>query len=78
MKTLKLPDGYLTITQAAVRMRLKPDTLRKYIRREVIAGVKHGSAVLVPVDEVARFASERRSPGRQPGYSPKSKPKRRG
>ena len=73
MKQLPIPSDYLTIAQAAVRMRLKPDTLRKYIRREVIAGVKHGTAVLVPVDEVARFASERRSPGRQPGYSPKRK-----
>jgi excisionase family DNA binding protein len=76
MKTLKLP-GYLTIAQAAVRMKLKQDTLRKYVRRDVIHGVKHGSAVLVPVEEVARFAAERRSPGRQPGYSPKSA-KRRG
>ena len=72
MKTLKLP-GYLTVAQAAVRMKLKQDTLRKYIRRDVIHGVKQGTAVLVPVEEIARFKIERRKPGRQPGYSPKSK-----
>ena len=78
MKTMKLPDGHLNIEQAAVKMRLKPDTLRKYVRRDVIHGVKQGTAVLIPVAEVVRFASERRPPGRKPGYSPKSKSKRRG
>ena len=71
MKQLPIPSGYLNIAQAAVRMRLKPDTLRKYVRRDVIHGVKHGLSVLVPVDEVARFKRDRRPPGRTPGYSPK-------
>ena len=56
--------GWLEIPEAAQVAGLKPDTLRRYCHRRIVHAEKIGALLLVHRDELARFARERRQPGR--------------
>lgn len=53
-----------TTAQAAARLRLKPVTLRKYIKDGTIAAVKHGRDWSISDEEIERYERERRPPHR--------------
>ena len=65
MSTAHSPfPGYLRCEQAAARLRLSEHTIRVYMTRGLINGVKIGTTWLIPVTEVSRYKQERRRPGR--------------
>lgn len=59
-----LLDDLLSVEQAAERLRIKPGTVYKYFGRGLLAKTRHGASVWVHKDEVDRFSTERRGPGK--------------
>jgi excisionase family DNA binding protein len=55
----------LTVPQAATALALKPKTIRSWIAARRIGCVRLGSAVRVPVSEVARLIEGGTIPARQ-------------
>lgn len=62
-RPLSIP-GFYTCEQAAAKLRLKPDTIRRYVHRGVINAGIVGSVYLIAETELRRFSTERRRPGR--------------
>ena len=56
--------GYLTINQAAEKLGLKADTLRRYCNKKKIDSSRIGWTILIRTSEVSRFKANRRKPGR--------------
>lgn len=57
----------LTIPEAAALLGLAPGSVRKFIKRGMIAGEKRGRDWFITQEEVARYNRERRKPGNKPG-----------
>ena len=70
MATKKDPDkamtirGYFTCEQAAERLRMKADTVRRYVHRGLIEAGLIGDVYLISSQELTRFSKNRRSVGR--------------
>lgn len=62
-REISLP-GFYTCEQAATKLRMKPDTVRRYVHRGLIQAGIVGSVYLISADELRRFKDERREPGR--------------
>jgi hypothetical protein len=56
--------GYLTLKQAGRRLKLNPETIRRYISRGVFRGASNPVRVLA--EDVKRYAKERRPAHRPP------------
>jgi len=64
---LRIP-GFLTTEQAAIALKLKEDTVRRYCHRKVIAAKKLGTIYLIPDSAILEFRRHRRGPG-NPNFS---------
>ncbi len=62
LKPVKIP-GMFTCEQAAARLKMKTDTLRRYIHRGLIRAGILGDVYLITDAELSRFKDERRSRG---------------
>jgi excisionase family DNA binding protein len=69
-KPVKIP-GMFTCDQAAKYLRMKADTIRRYIHRGVIQAGILGDVYLIDQDELDRFKGERKGPG-NPNFSRKT------
>lgn len=56
--------GFYTCEQAAKRLNMKPDTVRRYVHRGLIKAGILGDVYVITQENLDRFASERREPGR--------------
>lgn len=68
MATSKTSDpvqipGLYTCEQAAARLEMKPDTVRRYVHRGIIQAGILGGIYLIAERELRRFQRERRGPG---------------
>lgn len=61
-KPVKIP-GMFTCDQAAKYLRMKADTLRRYIHRGIINAGLLGDVYLITQEELDRFRANRRGPG---------------
>ena len=59
---MKTPD--LTTTEAAARLGLSHETVRRYINRGLLRGYKRGRDWFILQSELERFMRTRRRPGR--------------
>lgn len=70
MATKKDPDkamqirGFFTCEQAAAKLGMKPDTVRRYVHRGLIEAGLIGDVYLISQQELSRFSRERRERGR--------------
>lgn len=62
-REISLP-GFNTCEQAAKKLRMKADTIRRYVHRGLISAGIIGSVYLIADAEVQRFRREKRDPGR--------------
>ena len=62
-KAISVP-GYYTCEQAAKQLRMKPDTVRRYVNRQIIPAGILGDVYLISQKALETFAATRRSPGR--------------
>ena len=62
-RTISVP-GLFTCEQAAKRLRMKADTVRRYVHRQIIKAGILGDVYLISEAELQRFAATRRNPGR--------------
>lgn len=62
-RELSIP-GFHTCEQAAKKLRMKPDTVRRYVHRGLIDAGIVGSVYLISEAELQRFRREKRAPGR--------------
>lgn len=63
--SIKTQDGTaFTVTEAAEYLGYSEHTIRKYIRRDLLAASKFGTSVVIHKDECDRFKKVKRSPGR--------------
>ncbi len=69
-KSLRIP-GFATCDQAAKKLKMKADTVRRYIHRGLIKAGLLGDAYLIADAEIERFRTERRKPG-NPNFPKKS------
>lgn len=69
-KRAKIP-GYFTCDQAAKFLRMKTDTLRRYVHRGVISAGLLGDVYLITQAELDRFKAERRGRG-NPNFTRKT------
>lgn len=69
-RPVKIP-GMFTCEQAAAYLKMKADTLRRYVHRGVISAGLLGDVYLITREELDRFKAERRSPG-NPNFSRKT------
>jgi excisionase family DNA binding protein len=60
---LSLP-GFYTCEQAAAKLRMKPDTIRRYVHRGIISAGIVGSVYLIAEKDLHSFRENRREPGR--------------
>ena len=66
----KLNDEYLLSTEeAAVRLGLAVDTVRRYVYRDLLKAKTIGRMLFFSPSELERFANERRGPGKPPKKS---------
>jgi excisionase family DNA binding protein len=61
-KSLRIP-GFSTCEQAAKKLKMKADTVRRYIHRGLITAGLLGDTYLISDAEIERFRTERRGPG---------------
>jgi len=64
-KAISVP-GYYTCEQAAKKLRMKADTVRRYVNREIIPAGILGDVYLISQSALDTFAATRRNPGRPP------------
>lgn len=69
-KPVKL-DGLYTCSQAAKLLKMKADTLRRYVHRGVIRAGLLGDVYLISLEELERFKAEKRGRG-NPNFSRKT------
>lgn len=62
---LSLP-GYFTCEQAAERLGMKADTIRRYVHRGLISAGIVGNVYLIAERDLRFFQQNRRNPGRPP------------
>lgn len=62
-REISLP-GFYTCEQAAEKLRMKADTIRRYVHRGLIQAGIVGSVYLISAAELRRFKDNRREPGR--------------
>jgi excisionase family DNA binding protein len=57
-------DGLLTIDQAATYLQVNPETVRRWLRRGVLAGINLGGSAgwRIERDDLRHFVDVRRSP----------------
>lgn len=67
---LQLP-GLFTCEQAATYLKMKADTIRRYVHRGVIHAGTLGDVYLITAEELKRFKAERRGRG-NPNFSRKT------
>ena len=60
---VKLPGMY-TCEQAAKALRMKVDTIRRYVHRGIIRAGVLGGIYLISEDDLLAFKANRREPGR--------------
>ena len=56
--------GYYTCEQAAAKLQMKADTIRRYVHRGLISAGIVGSVYLIAERDLRYFAENRRNPGR--------------
>jgi excisionase family DNA binding protein len=56
--------GFYTCEQAAVKLRMKADTIRRYVHRGLISAGIVGSVYLISASELRKFKENHRKPGR--------------
>ena len=64
---------WLTVREAAAKLNLAEDTVRRYSSRGVLRGQRLGWTLLFHASEITRFSAEPRPRGRKKGFSPKKK-----
>ncbi len=64
-KAISVP-GFYTCEQAAERLKMKADTVRRYVHREIIPAGILGDVYLISKQALETFAKTRRNPGRPP------------
>lgn len=62
-REIKLP-GFNTCEQAAAKLKLEPDTIRRYVHRGLIEAGVFGGQYVISDAELARFRRDKREPGR--------------
>ena len=62
-REVSLP-GFYTCEQAAAKLRMKADTIRRYVHRGLISAGIVGSVYLIADNELRKFKQNRREPGR--------------
>jgi excisionase family DNA binding protein len=62
-REIKLP-GFYTCEQAAFKLRMEADTIRRYVHRGLIRAGIVGNQYLIDESELERFRQNRRSVGR--------------
>ena len=67
---VKIP-GMLTCEQAGQRLKMKADTIRRYVHRGLIRAGLVGNVYLISDAELERFQGTRRRPG-NPNFSAKT------
>lgn len=60
--------GFFTCEQAAKKLSMKPDTVRRYVHRGVIDAGQFGDVWVISQAELDRFQAERRGRG-NPNFS---------
>jgi len=60
--------GFFTCEQAAKHLKMKADTVRRYVHRGLIHAGQLGDVYVITADELDRFVAERRGPG-NPNFS---------
>ena len=61
-RAVRVPGMY-TCEQAAAKLRMKPDTIRRYVHRGIIQAGVLGGIYLISDMELDRFKANRRPPG---------------
>lgn len=64
-KLVNLP-GMFTCEQAAAKLRMKADTIRRYVHRGIIRAGVLGGIYLISADDLEIFRQNKREPGRPP------------
>lgn len=62
-RELNVP-GFYTCEQAAAKLRMKPDTIRRYVHRGLIPAGIVGSVYLISHQDLRFFEKNHRKPGR--------------
>ena len=62
-RELSIP-GFYTCEQAAKKLRMEPDTIRRYVHRGLIQAGLIGNQYMIAEDELQKFRDNRRKPGR--------------
>lgn len=62
-RELSIP-GFYTCEKAAKKLRMEPDTIRRYVHRGLIQAGLFGNQYMISEAELQRFRDNRRKPGR--------------
>ncbi len=63
---------YLTIGEVAKRLRVDPETVRRWLNQKVLPGYQFGRQWRVRPDELEKFIEERHNLGDQPKADPET------